>query len=99
MHILPLEWSTRRWTYTQVSRDGDIAIYRLQHREGTAERFEVIVVQQLKERPLPNGQTQEAGEYYPRASQWGRAGWTCFTMEEAKALTQEQRVRYQTADE
>ena len=99
MHALPQEWSTGRWTYTQVSREGDIAIYSQQHQEGTATRFEVIVVQHFDERPLPNGRMQEAGEYYPGSSQWGRAGWTCLTLEEAQALAQEQRVKQQTADE
>jgi hypothetical protein len=85
MHTLPLEWGKGSWTYTQVSREGDVAIYRQKHREGTAVRFEVIVVQHLGERPIPKGYVREAGEYYPGSSQWGVAGWTFYTLEEAQA--------------
>ena len=88
MHVLPLEWSNGSWTYTQESRDGDIAIYQQKHKEGSALRFEVIRVQQLEEKPLPKGGIREAGEYYPSSSSWGKNGWTCFTLEEAQALAQ-----------
>jgi hypothetical protein len=69
----------------QVSREGDICIYRQKHLHGPAERFEVIIVQHLQEHRFPNGRVQEAGEWYPRSSQWGQAGWTCFTLAEAQA--------------
>jgi hypothetical protein len=31
---------------------------------------------------------QEAGEWYPSSSSWGKDGWTCFTLEEANTLAQ-----------
>jgi hypothetical protein len=89
MHTLPLEWSRGSWTYTQVSREGDVALYRQTHREGSAVRFEVIIVQHAKERLAPGGKVVEAGEYYPSSSQWGKGGWTCYTLEEAHALTRD----------
>ena len=46
MHVLPLEWSKGNWTYMQVSREGDLAIYRQAHKDGKVERFEVIRRQQ-----------------------------------------------------
>ena len=85
MHTLPVEWNKGSWTYTQVSREGDVAVYRQKHREGTAVRFEVIVVQHWGEKLLPSGRMREAGEYYPGSSQWGVAGWTFYTLEEAQA--------------
>lgn len=85
MRSLPTEWASGAYLYTQVSRDGDIAIYRQKHKEGSAERFEVIVVQHHEEDSLPSGRVQEAGEYYPSSSQWGRAGWTHFTLAQAQA--------------
>jgi hypothetical protein len=89
MHVLPLEWSNRSWLYQQVSRDGDLAIYRQQHKEGPAVRFEVIRVQHRDETTLHNGSIQEAGEYYPSSSQWGKAGWTCYTLAEARQMLNE----------
>ena len=37
---------------------------------------------------MPGGKIQEAGEYYPGSSAWGRHGWTCFSLDEAQALAQ-----------
>ena len=47
MHILPIQFAQGQWTYTQVWREGALAIYRQQHKEGTAQRYELIRVQQL----------------------------------------------------
>jgi hypothetical protein len=84
MHTLPMEWNKGSWTYTHISREGDVAIYCQKHKTGTAVRFEVIIVQHLKERPLPKGYVREAGEWYPQSTQWGKAGWTFLTLEEAQ---------------
>ena len=90
MRELPVEWSEGKWTYTQVSRHGDVAIYRQKHKEGPAERFEVVLVQHLaKDREMPHGRVIEAGEYYPGASVWGTHGWTHFTLAEAQAQASE----------
>ena len=85
MHTLPREWSMGSWVYTQVDRAGDVAVYRQKHREGTAVRFEVIIAQHYPERQTKRGVVLEAGEYYPSSSQWGKAGWTFYTLEEAQA--------------
>jgi len=47
-------------------------------------RYEVIVIQHLKEKLMPHGRIREEGEWYPWSSQWGEAGWTFFTLEEAQ---------------
>jgi hypothetical protein len=88
VHELDKEFVRGHWRYAQVSRHGDIVIYRQSHLLGTAERFEVIQVQRREARPLPSGQMQEAGEWYPSSSSWGKDGWTCFTLEEANTLAQ-----------
>jgi hypothetical protein len=62
VHTLPMEWSKGSWTYTQVSREGDVAIYRQKHRAGTAVRVEVIVVQHFPELRTRTGGVLEAGE-------------------------------------
>lgn len=47
--------------------------------------YEVIKVQYRKERRLPEGRIMEEGDYYPRSEQWGEAGWSFKTREEADA--------------
>jgi hypothetical protein len=86
MHELPVEWKRGSWTYTQVWREGDLAIYRQKHQEGPAVRFEVIRVQHQQQRRLPNGGVLEAGEYYPNSARWGQDGFTVYTLDEARAL-------------
>ena len=64
MHTVPVEWSTGSWTSTQVSREGDVAIYLQRHREGPcvrAVRFEVIVVQHLGEKRMSVGVSVQRG--------------------------------------
>ena len=74
MHELPTEFSIRQWIYTQVSRDGEVAIYRQWRTDAAVERFEVIRVHHKPVQVFPNGTVQEhAGEYYPGSAQWGAA--------------------------
>jgi hypothetical protein len=76
-----------RFKYTQLERRGDIAIYRQEHKENPkVVRFEVIRIRVQPEHTWPSGQTTPEREAYPGASVWGRLGFTCFGMEEARAL-------------
>jgi len=77
-----------RFHYTQLERRGDIAIYRQEHKENPkVVRFEVIRIRVQPEHTWPSGQTTPEREAYPGASVWGRLGFTCFTLEEARALS------------
>jgi hypothetical protein len=76
-----------RFRYTQLERHGDIAIYRQEHKESAkAVRFEVIRIRVQPEHTWPSGQVSPEREAYPGASVWGRLGFTCFKLEEARAL-------------
>jgi hypothetical protein len=77
-----------RFHYTQLERRGDIAIYRQEHKEHPkVVRFEVIRIRVQPEHTWPSGQTTPEREAYPGASVWGRLGFTCFTLEDARALS------------
>jgi len=74
--------------FTQVERSENHAIYE-QRINGLQGRFEVIRVQRYtldgKTANTPKiGTNLEALESYPTASDWGRLGWTFFSLSEAK---------------
>jgi hypothetical protein len=76
-----------RFRYTQLERHGDIAIYEQQHKENPqVVRYEVIRIRVQPEHTWSSGQTTPEREAYPGASVWGRLGFTCFALEEARAL-------------
>jgi hypothetical protein len=69
-----------RFSYTQLERHGDIAIYEQQHKENPkVVRFEVIRIRVQPEHTWPSGQTTPEREAYPGASVWGRLGFTYFS--------------------
>jgi len=87
MQPLDTAFEEGRFRYTQLERQGDIAIYEQQHKENpTVIRYEVVRIRVVPETLWPNGRTTPEREAYPGASSWGRLGFTCFSMDEAKAL-------------
>ena len=77
MKPLATEFSSKGWTFRQVARKENAAIYR-REREcgGGAENFEVIVVRRHAAHVWPNGKFTPPGEGYPPDSQWGILAWT-----------------------
>lgn len=79
MNQLPKSLTIAGFQHTQIDRDGDIALYR-QSKPGQHDAFEVIIVQSHEAAKIPNGdgtfREVEAGETYPKATSWGRNGWT-----------------------
>jgi hypothetical protein len=89
-----------RFRYTQLERRGDIAIYEQQHKENPKiVRYEVIRIRIAPEHTWPNGNTTPEREAYPGASAWGRLGFTCFTVEEARALAARLQAQAVTLDQ
>jgi hypothetical protein len=72
--------------YEQLSREGDLAIYRQSHRHGAMVRFEVVRIRPQPAHTWPDGRTSPERETYPGASRWGSDGWTCTTLAEAQQL-------------
>jgi hypothetical protein len=68
-----------------LERTADVCLvvrYNLQTR---SVHYEVVVLQHWAPRTLPTGQVMPAREGYPSTEQWGTAGWTYVTLEEARA--------------
>lgn len=86
MEPIPRQFDDHTFRYSQEWREGMWAIYRQEHKQGRAVRFEVVRLHIQPERTWPNGQTTPEKESYPPSSAWGREGWTCFTRHEADAL-------------
>jgi hypothetical protein len=76
-----------KFRYTQIERQGDVAIYEQQHKENPkVVRYEVIRIRVAPEHTWPSGQTTPEREAYAGSSAWGRLGFTCFTLDEARTL-------------
>jgi len=90
---LPITFEDRVFTYTQVERWGDSAIFRQAHKRSQVARYEVVKIRLRPAHTWPNGTTTPAHESYPGASSWGTLGWTCCTWAEAQALATQLRER------
>jgi hypothetical protein len=85
MQALPVMFHDKTFAYTQVEREGDIAIYRQTHKAGAVDRYEVVRIRVEKEHVWPNGDISPERETYPGSNAWGRYGWTFFTLDAAQA--------------
>lgn len=83
MKPLSTDFTRGAFRYRQVERIGDLAIYH-QTEEGAHRAYEVVKVRQKPERSIM-GRTLEASEVYPCSEDWGTYGWTCPTLERARA--------------
>jgi hypothetical protein len=84
MITLPATLTQQGFCYTQVQRDGNIAIYAQQRHDSPIIRYEVIRIQVAEAHTWPNGQTTPTHECYPRSAQWGKQGWTFMTLARAQ---------------
>src|SRR5262245_57813280 len=92
MEILSLTYTERGFTYQQIERQGDVAIYSQTNHAG-AVRYEVIRIRIQREHTWPTGQTTPEKEAYPGSNSWGTLGFTCIGLPEAQALAQQLRER------
>ena len=83
MKILPKKFDKKGFTYTQIKRVGDRAIFEQskEGQEGTT--FEVVKINRHNGYEL-GGQKIPPGEAYPSTSQWGVAGWTYRSLKDAE---------------
>lgn len=88
MSVLPEIIHRGRFTYTQIKREGNIAIYE-QRQKGSVKscfvRFEVIIISEAKRKRVLRGRllSQQGDEEYPAPANWGRRGWTLTTLSAA----------------
>lgn len=85
MNILATTFTKLGWTFTQVRREGMVAIYtkRKPNWAPDCQDYEVIIVRNRRER-LIDGRTIEAHEGYPSDEEWGTYGWSYTNLESAK---------------
>jgi len=83
MKILPKQFDKKGFTYKQIKRVGDKAIYEQTKKGQTGKTFEVVKINRHNGYEL-GGQKIPPGEAYTSTSQWGTAGWTHRTLGEAE---------------
>src|ERR1700704_4546054 len=86
MQPIPPEFTEGNFQYRQVERHGALALYTQTHRHATLGRYEVVRIRVSPAHTWPNGHTTPEHEAYPGSSSWGRDGFTCFTLEQGRAL-------------
>lgn len=72
--VIPKQFSKYGNVYEQVSREGDVVIYKYS-KAGIVKGYEVAVIQNRKATEIA-GNAVDAGEGLPSASMWGVLGWT-----------------------
>jgi hypothetical protein len=85
MKILEKKFTNKNFSYKQITREDNVAIYE-QHLidpEATNKRYEVIVIKSHDGYEI-NGNKIAPSEMYPSANHWGTLGWTCLTLEDAQ---------------
>lgn len=93
MHPLPLTFTLGHYTFTQVSREGSLAIYRQQHQEADVTRYEVVRIREEPEKVWPDGRVTPYREAYPGSTVWGKDGFTAFSLTEAQQIMRLLRAR------
>lgn len=78
--VLPTKFSEKGFTYTQIKRKGNKAIYE-QNLRGS-KSFEVIFINRHEKYEIA-GNEIPASETYPSSSSWGTYGWTYMSLDEA----------------
>jgi hypothetical protein len=75
-----------KMTFTQVKRDGDVALYERTRADGTHFNYEVFIVKQtFAGAKLPGGAVEkEDRECYPGANSFGRTAYDCLTIDHAE---------------
>lgn len=86
MRHLPTTYSKSGYDYALLDRSGDVALFS-QALAGRVIAYEVVVVQYHKATVIMGKPVPER-EGVPSAEQWGSAGWTLRTPEEAKTKMQ-----------
>ena len=83
---LPTHHEDRAYTYTQLVREGDVAIFVQAHKDNPRViRHEVVKIRIAPAHVWPDGRVTPEREVYPGSTSWGMLAWTMRTEEEARA--------------
>jgi hypothetical protein len=83
MKTLPTAFRHDGFEFTQLERNGQIAIFRKS--KPAYHHYEVVIIQCEQERTFPNGLTTPAHERMPGNEEWGWHGWSCQDFDRAIA--------------
>ena len=75
MNPLPQVIEDRGFRYTQIAREGEVALYSQSYPGSKPFAYEIIIGQSHNGREC-FGKTYPPSEYYPSAAQWCKEGWT-----------------------
>jgi hypothetical protein len=79
---IPTTFNKKGFTYTQLKREGNRAIFK-QTREGSSLiNYEVVKIGKHNGYTM-GGAYIEPSETYPGSSLWGIMGWTCTSIDDA----------------
>lgn len=84
MQMIAQQFQDQTFTYTQLDRQGMIAVYEQRHKVSHTCRYEVVRLHIQAEHTWPNGTTTPEKEAYPPSSAWGREGWTFYKLADAQ---------------
>jgi hypothetical protein len=85
MKILEKKFTNKNFSYKQILREGNLAIYEqtLIDSDAKNKRYEVIIIKSHDGYEIA-GNVLPPGEMYPSANQWGKLGWTCMDIKDAE---------------
>jgi hypothetical protein len=84
MKPIELTFTKSQWHFEQLSRVGDIAIYK--RKKNGDPHYEVVRIRRHNGFKLPTGEMTEPAEYYPGDNAWGTDGFTFVRLDVAQAM-------------
>lgn len=87
MTPLPLTFKSNGFEFTQVCRDGQLAIYSKRQPDWAKDAliYEVVRIKRNETYAI-HGHAIEAHESYPKSEAWGKDGFAATTLQAAKAV-------------
>jgi len=77
MKTIDKEFTSKNFSFKQIHREGDFAIYERFHETSPDKKhYEVIKIQSHNGYAI-GGQKYPASEFYPSSNGWGADGFTC----------------------
>lgn len=88
-------------TFTQIKREGQVAIYQRTDMDGEHRSYEVFIIKcRYKGQPLPGGQVEkEDRECYPGAASFGKIAYDCKTLDRAEERFAELLVKVKESED
>jgi hypothetical protein len=79
---IPTQFNKKGFTYTQLKREGNRAIFQQTRKGSSLNNYEVVKIGRHNGYTM-GGVMIEPAETYPGSSLWGITGWTCTSIDQA----------------